>query len=144
MTVGLGGIEGARINFSWHWVVVMSWTLSTRSGRGIRENPRSGRRVWRWVGRRPTVCRMRGFLLERYWPGVQPCDVRVIDGRLTLLSGAEACFVASTLIPADEVVFFEFYAVDDAAVLDLAARADLACDRLVAAERQARARTEGL
>ena len=49
----------------------------------------------------------------------------------------DATFVASTLIPADEVVFFEFLAVDDAAVLELAQRAELRCDRLVSAERNA-------
>jgi hypothetical protein len=36
------------------------------------------------------------------------------------------------------VVFFEFRAVDDVAVLELARRADLRCDRLVSAERNAR------
>jgi len=78
---------------------------------------------------------MRGFLIERYWPGVTPADVRVLDDQLVRLSGADATFVASTLMPADEVVFFEFRAVDGAAVLELAGRAGLPCDRLVAAER---------
>ena len=55
--------------------------------------------------------------------------------QLVRLSGADATFVASTLMPADEVVFFEFRAVDGAAVLELAGRAGLPCDRLVAAER---------
>jgi hypothetical protein len=80
---------------------------------------------------------MRGFLVERYWPGVTAADVRAVDDRLTLLGDADATFVASTLMPADEVVFFEFRAVNDAAVLDLARRADLQCDRLVPAERNA-------
>jgi hypothetical protein len=79
---------------------------------------------------------MRGFLIERYWPGVSAADVRVIDDQLVRLSGPNATFLASTLMPADEVVFFEFRAVDDAAVLDLARRAGLPCDRLVAAERR--------
>ena len=60
---------------------------------------------------------MVGFLVERCWPGVTAADVDAVD------------------IPADEVVFFEFRAVDDAAVLELARRADLRCDRLVSAER---------
>jgi hypothetical protein len=85
---------------------------------------------------RSTFGRMRGFLIERYWPGVTPADVRVVDDQLVRLSGADATFLASTLMPADEVVFFEFRAVDGAAVLDLARRAGLPCDRLVAAERR--------
>jgi hypothetical protein len=79
---------------------------------------------------------MRGFLIERYWPGVTPADVRVVDDQLVRLSGADATFLASTLVPEDEVVFFEFRAIDGAAVLDLARRAALPCDRLVAAERR--------
>jgi hypothetical protein len=79
---------------------------------------------------------MRGFLVERYWPGVTAADVGVVDDRLTRLSGADATFQASTLMLADEVVFFEFRAVDEAAVLALAGRAGLPCDRLVSAERR--------
>jgi hypothetical protein len=67
---------------------------------------------------------MAGFLMERYWPGVTAADVDAVCQRLTELGDADATFVASTLIPADEVVFFEFRAVDDAAVLKLARRAD--------------------
>jgi hypothetical protein len=78
---------------------------------------------------------MAGFLVERYWPGVTAADVDTVGRRLMELGGGDATFVASTLIPADEVVFFEFRAVDDAAVLELARRADLRCDRLVSAER---------
>jgi hypothetical protein len=78
---------------------------------------------------------MLGFLVERYWPGVTAADVDAVGRRLTELGGAGATFVASTLIPDDEVVFFEFSAVDGAAVLELAKRADLRCDRLVSAER---------
>lgn len=80
---------------------------------------------------------MRGFLVERYWPGVTAADVRAVDKKLTRLSGDDATFLASTLMLADEVVFFEFQAVDDAAVLDLARQAGLPCDRLVSAERRA-------
>jgi hypothetical protein len=79
---------------------------------------------------------MRSFLVERYWPGVTAADVRVVDDQLTRLSGADVTFVASTLMLADEVVFFEFQAVDDAAVLELAGRAGLPCDRLVSVERR--------
>jgi hypothetical protein len=79
---------------------------------------------------------MRGFLVERYWPGVTAADVRAVDERLTRLGGADATFVASTLIPADEIVFFEFRAIHNAAVLDLARRAGLRCDRLVSADRR--------
>jgi hypothetical protein len=79
---------------------------------------------------------MRGFLVERYWPGVTAADVRSVEVQLTRMSGADATFLASTLMLADEVVFFEFQAVDDAAVLDLARRAGLPCDRLVSAERR--------
>ena len=78
---------------------------------------------------------MVGFLVERCWPGVTAADVDAVDRRLTQLGTVDATFIASTLIPADEVVFFEFRAVDDAAVLELARRADLRCDRLVSAER---------
>jgi hypothetical protein len=81
---------------------------------------------------------MLGFLIERYWPGVTAADVEAVGCRLTQLSSPVATFVASTLIPADEVVFFEFRAVDRAAVLELARRAELRCDRLVSAERNAR------
>jgi hypothetical protein len=81
---------------------------------------------------------MVGFLVERYWPGVTAADVDAVGHRLTQLGGADATFVASTLMKADEVVFFEFWAVDADAVLDLARRAELRCDRLVAAERNAR------
>jgi hypothetical protein len=80
---------------------------------------------------------MMGFLVERYWPGVTDADVRAVDERLTRLGGDDdATFVASTLIPADEIVFFEFRAVHDTAVLELARRAGLRCDRLVAAVRR--------
>ena len=79
---------------------------------------------------------MRGFLVERYWPGVTAADVRGVEVQLTRMSGADATFLASTLMLADEVVFFEFQAVDDDAVLDLARRAGLPCDRLVSAERR--------
>jgi hypothetical protein len=79
---------------------------------------------------------MRGFLIERYWPGVTAADLRVVDDQLTRLSGADARFLASILMLEDEVVFFEFRAVDDAAVLELAHRAGLPCDRLVPAERR--------
>jgi hypothetical protein len=78
---------------------------------------------------------MAGFLVERYWPGVTAVDVDAVARRLTELGDDEATFVASTLIPADEVVFFEFRADDEAAVRELARRADLRCDRLVSAER---------
>jgi hypothetical protein len=78
---------------------------------------------------------MVGFLVERYWPGVTAPDVEAVCRRLTELSSPDASFVASTLIPTDEVVFFEFIAFDEAAVRDLALRADLRCDRLVAAQR---------
>jgi hypothetical protein len=80
---------------------------------------------------------MKVYLVERYWPGVTAADVRAIDDRLGAMSDADAEFVASTLVPADEVVFFEFRAVNEAAVLDLANRATLPCDRLVSAERTA-------
>lgn len=80
---------------------------------------------------------MRGFLVERYWPGVTAAEVRLVDDRLSRFSGADAAFLASTLMPADEVVFFEFCAVDEAAVRELAGRAGLPCDRLVSAERRA-------
>jgi hypothetical protein len=79
---------------------------------------------------------MMGFLVERYWPGVTAADVRAVDERLTRLGGVDATFVASTLVPADEIVFFEFQAVHHAAVLDLARRAGLRCDRLVSADRR--------
>jgi hypothetical protein len=79
---------------------------------------------------------MMGFLVERYWPGVTAADVRAVDERLARLSGVDATFVASTRIPADEIVFFEFQALNDATVLDLARRAGLRCDRLVAAVRR--------
>lgn len=79
---------------------------------------------------------MRGFLLERYWPGVTAADVRVVDDQLTRLGGADATFLASTLVLVDEVVFFEFRAADDAAVLELAGRTGLPCDRLVSVERK--------
>jgi hypothetical protein len=83
--------------------------------------------------------RMMGFLVERYWPGVTAADIRAVDERLTRLGGVDATFVASTLIPADEIVFFEFQAIHRAAVLDLARRAGLRCDRLVSADRRTRA-----
>ena len=76
--------------------------------------------------------------MERYWPGVTAADVDAVGLRLTQLGTADATFVASTLIPADEVVFFEFRADDEAAVRDLARRAELRCDRLVSAERHPR------
>lgn len=79
---------------------------------------------------------MRGFLLERYWPGVTAADVRVVDDQLTRLGGADATFLASTLVLVDEVVFFEFRAADDTAVRELAGRAGLPCDRLVSVERK--------
>jgi hypothetical protein len=78
---------------------------------------------------------MMGYLVERYWPGVTAADVDAVGRRLTQLGSDDATFIASTLIPADEVVFFEFSAVDEAAVLELAGRAELRCDRLVSAER---------
>jgi hypothetical protein len=68
---------------------------------------------------------MTEFLVERYWPGVTAADVRVVDELLTRLSGADATFLASMLVLADEVVFVEFLPVDDAAVLALAGRACL-------------------
>jgi hypothetical protein len=79
---------------------------------------------------------MRGFLVERYWPGVTAADVRGVEVQLTRMSGADATFLASTLMLADEVVLFEFQAADEAAVLELARRAGLPCDRLVSAERR--------
>ena len=81
---------------------------------------------------------MTGFLVERYWPGVTAADVDVVGRRLAELGGVDATFVASTLIPADEVVFFEFRAINQDAVLELARLANLRCDRLVSAERNAR------
>jgi hypothetical protein len=78
---------------------------------------------------------MAGFLVERYWPGVTPADVDAVCRRLTQMGSHDATFDASTLIPTDEVVFFEFRAFNEAAVLELARRADLRCDRLVSAER---------
>ncbi len=75
-------------------------------------------------------------LVERYWPGVTAVDVDAVTRRLTELGNESATFVASTLIPADEVVFFEFRADDEAAVRELAHRAELRCDRLVSADRQ--------
>jgi hypothetical protein len=86
---------------------------------------------------------MVGFLVERYWPGVTAADVDAVGERLTQLGGVDATFVASTLMSADEVVFFEFVAVDGAAVLELARRAELQCDRLVSAERNERSERNG-
>ncbi len=68
--------------------------------------------------------------------GVTAVDVDAVARRLTELGDDDATFVASTLIPADEVVFFEFRADDEAAVRELARRAELRCDRLVSADRQ--------
>ena len=79
---------------------------------------------------------MEGFLVERYWPGVTAAAVRDVDARLAAMGGSEAAFVASTLLPGDEVVFFEFRAADEAAVRALAGRAGLRCDRLVPAQRR--------
>ena len=70
------------------------------------------------------------------WPGVSAAAVREVDARLVALSRPEACFVASTLLPSDEVVLFEFLATDEAAVRALADQAGLRCDRLVTAERR--------
>jgi hypothetical protein len=42
-----------------------------------------------------------GILVERYWPGVTAADLRVVDDQLTRLSGADARFLASTLVQAD-------------------------------------------
>jgi hypothetical protein len=78
---------------------------------------------------------MAGFLLERYWPGVTSADVQTMAVRLARLGDADARFVASTLVPLDEVVFFEFDGADAAAVLALAGRAGLRSDRLMSAER---------
>jgi hypothetical protein len=78
---------------------------------------------------------MMGFLVECYWPGVSAADVSAVADRLAQLGGVGAAFVASTLVPGDEVVFFEFRAADDAAVRDLADRAGLRCDRVVEAKR---------
>jgi hypothetical protein len=79
---------------------------------------------------------VRVFLVERYWPGVTAADVGVADEQLRRLSGVDAAFLASTLMLADEVVFFEFQGGEQAAVLELARRAGLPCDRLVSAERR--------
>ncbi len=79
---------------------------------------------------------MEGFLVERYWPGVSAAAVQELGARLTAMSGPTAGFVASTLLPSDEVVLFEFRATGEAAVRALAAQAGLRCDRLVTAERR--------
>lgn len=108
------------------------------AAQGNREKPSTVARDLAPLLRHTYGRHMVGFLVERYWPGVTAADVDALGRKLTQLQTADATFVASTLIPADEVVFFEFRAVDDLAVLELAQRADLRCDRLVSAERNAR------
>ena len=110
-------------------------TLDSTLGRGNRGKPSIRVGDLARVRTRTYGRHMLGFLVERYWPGVTAADVEAVGRRLTGLSSPDATFVASTLMPTDEVVFFEFLAFDEAAVLDLARRADLRCDRLVSAER---------
>lgn len=132
------GLVGARIGVSllcWHGLRLDVVDARRAKRAGNRGKPSIWAAVWRRRSVAPYVQAMQGFLVERYWPGVTSADVRDVDDQLTGLSGSDARFLASTLIPADEVVFFEFWAVDDAAVRELAGRAGLPCDRLVAAER---------
>jgi hypothetical protein len=74
-----------------------------------------------------------GFLVERYWPGVTADDVGELNARLDAFSGAAATFAGSILVPEDEVVLFEFRAVDADAVLALCRLAGARCDRIVPA-----------
>ena len=78
---------------------------------------------------------MQGFLIERYWPGVTLRDVGQINAQLEDAGNAEASFIGSFLVPADELVLFEFRASSAQAVLDLSERAKLRCDRIVSVTR---------
>jgi hypothetical protein len=74
-----------------------------------------------------------GFLVERYWPGVTLDDVGRLNTRLDQASSPVATFVASILVPTDEIVLFAFQAVDDRSVLAMSQQAGLRCDRIVPA-----------
>ena len=76
-----------------------------------------------------------GFLVERYWPGVTLNDVGLLNARLHEVSGSDASFVGSILVPEDEMVLFEFRARDVDAVLVVSGLAGLRCDRVVPATR---------
>jgi hypothetical protein len=76
-----------------------------------------------------------GFLIERYWPGVTTDAVAALNGQLDASSDGDVTFVGSILVPADEMVLFEFLATDAQAVLEVSRHAGLRCDRIVSAVR---------
>jgi hypothetical protein len=76
-----------------------------------------------------------GFLIERYWPGVTLEDVAQLSERLGRLGSVDATFVGSLLVPADELVLFEFLAFDAQAALEVSRSAGLRCDRIVSVRR---------
>jgi hypothetical protein len=76
-----------------------------------------------------------GFLIERYWPGVTVDEVAGLSDRLVGLGSVDATFVGSLLVPADELVLFEFLAFDAQAALEVSRSAGLRCDRIVSVRR---------
>jgi hypothetical protein len=78
---------------------------------------------------------VQGFLVERYWPGVNTSSVGgscdSLDVAVRESSGVSVHFLGATLVVADEVVLFEFEAADRDEVIDLCQRAGIRCDRLV-------------
>jgi hypothetical protein len=78
---------------------------------------------------------VQGFLIERYWPGVTLQEVGRLNARLKDAGNADVSFIGSLLVPADELVLFEFRASSEQAVLDLSERARLRCDRIVSVTR---------
>ena len=77
--------------------------------------------------------RVADYLVERYWPGVSPADVRRLDERLSA-AGGDVTYMGSVLIPDDEVALFGFRATDESDVRAAAAAVGLRCDRIVVAD----------
>ena len=81
------------------------------------------------------------YLVECFWPGVSMADVDRLDRRVRELArrsrhrGIPVRYLGSILVPADEVVIFEFQAASAELVAETSARAGLPFQRVVPAVR---------
>ena len=78
---------------------------------------------------------MTEYVAECYWPGVKESDLANLDALARAASDREVRYLSSMLMPEDEVVFCFFDGPSAEAVGEIARRAHIPFERIVASVR---------